>query len=170
MSRNGHVFDPLCIIYQIIALQCSFYLAMGTLWGLCHVVFDTPVSLDHFFTTNYIDFLSWSGWVETLCTFLSGLLGWNICRCFLCCTYNSPFIRQLCIRSYLLAVVVEKSKNCVDFTFTLYFIHIIICAFYQVKFVVFVFESHLIRIWQNWLFSTFYLSIFPGAGSGGWFI
>lgn len=34
-------------------------------------------------------------------------------------------------RAYLLSLVVEKSKKCVDFTFTLYFLHIMSCAMYQ---------------------------------------
>lgn len=33
-------------------------------------------------------------------------------------------------RAYLLSIIVEKSKKCVDFTFTLYLIHVIICTFY----------------------------------------
>ncbi|RYH31800.1 hypothetical protein EON65_01930 [archaeon] len=34
-------------------------------------------------------------------------------------------------RAYLLSVIVEKSKKCVDFTFTLYFLHIINCTYYS---------------------------------------
>jgi len=30
----------------------------------------------------------------------------------------------------LLSIIVEKSKKCVDFTFTLYFIHITVCCLY----------------------------------------
>jgi hypothetical protein len=33
-------------------------------------------------------------------------------------------------RAYLLSIIVEKSKKCVDFTFTLYFIHITVCCLY----------------------------------------
>ena len=36
-------------------------------------------------------------------------------------------------RAWLLSVVVEKSKKCVDFTFTLYFIDVIVCCFYEVR-------------------------------------
>lgn len=34
-------------------------------------------------------------------------------------------------RSYLLSVVVERLKKCLDFTFTLYFIHVFLCTFYE---------------------------------------
>jgi len=69
-------FDPVFIIYQIIAMQCFYYLAMGTLWGLCHVIFDTPVSLDHFFTAKYINFVSISGWIEVSCTLIMAIIGY----------------------------------------------------------------------------------------------
>lgn len=36
------------------------------------------------------------------------------------------------LRAYLLSIIVERSKKCVDFTFTLYFVHIVACMFYQV--------------------------------------
>jgi hypothetical protein len=34
--------------------------------------------------------------------------------------------------AWLLSVIVEKSKKCVDFTVTLYFIDIVFCVVYQV--------------------------------------
>jgi len=70
------MFDPVFIMYQIIAMQCFYYLAMGTLWGLCHVIFDTPVSLDHFFTAKYINFVSISGWIEVSCTLIMAIIGY----------------------------------------------------------------------------------------------
>ena len=69
------IFDPIFIVYQIIALQCSFYLTMGTLWGISHVIFGNSVSLDHFFTPKYIDFVSLSGWTEAICTVLTSIAG-----------------------------------------------------------------------------------------------
>jgi hypothetical protein len=69
------IFDPIFIIYQIITIQCSYYLAMGTIWGVFHAVFQSPVTLDHFFTPKYIGFTTTSGWVDAICTFLSALIG-----------------------------------------------------------------------------------------------
>lgn len=71
----GQVFDPVFIVMQIVALQCSFYLAMGTILGLAHIVLDTPVSMDHFFSPNFINFVSISGWFESLCTVLASIAG-----------------------------------------------------------------------------------------------
>jgi len=112
------MYDPILIILQIIALQCFYYLAMGTLWGVFHVVFDSPVSLDHFFTPKYINFVTLLGWTESLS--------------FLCCA--------LC-GAYLLSTIVERSKKCVDFTFTLFFLHVVACMFY----------AGFPLVWEWWL-------------------
>ncbi|CAE7480729.1 sys1, partial [Symbiodinium microadriaticum] len=33
--------------------------------------------------------------------------------------------------AWLLSIIVEKSKKCVDFTFTCFFIHTVVCTFYE---------------------------------------
>lgn len=83
---NNKDFDPIFILYQIVALQCFFYLAMGTIWGIAHVAFETPVSLDRFFTSNYINFVTVSGWLEAFCTISSSLAGWvhHLFPCLYC--------------------------------------------------------------------------------------
>eukprot|EP01039_Chlorochromonas_danica_P001083 gene1084-1173_t len=108
MKNKSQQFDPLLILYQIISLQCFNYLALGTLLGLCHALFDIKISLDHFFTSKHLNFVSWEGWMEIFCLFSTALIG-----------------------AYLLSIIVEKSKKCVDFTFTFYFLHIICCTAYQ---------------------------------------
>ena len=118
-SRNRvKDFQPVLIVLQIICMQCFFYLAMGTLAALSHVIWDTPVALDHMFTDGYVNFHSWSGWSACLGNIATGVAG-----------------------AYLLSIVVEKSKKCVDFTFTVYFFHIIACSIYQ--------EFPL--VWEWWL-------------------
>lgn len=53
-------------------------------------------------------------------------------------------------RAYLLSLIVERSKKCVDFTFTLYFIHIIACAYYYVScFISSLTTSFTILIYSN---------------------
>ena len=71
----GSHFDPVFIIYQIIAIQCFFYLAMGTIWGVCHAIFDSPVSLQHFFTAKFVHFNSVSGWIEIFSILASAVVG-----------------------------------------------------------------------------------------------
>jgi len=47
----------------------------------------------------------------------------------------TPFPIHSSSRAYLLSIIVEKSKKCVDFTFTLYFIHITVCCLYYQVFI-----------------------------------
>jgi hypothetical protein len=132
MSSNP--FDPVFIVYQIICIQCFYYLAMGTLLGMCHAIFDINVSLDHFFTSKYINFFSFNGWLENFCIIGAGLIG---CVLIIHLYVFSCFSH----RAYLLSIIIEKSKKCVDFTFTLYFFHIVICIFYnEVRFLILLFE------------------------------
>lgn len=75
-KKEGRMaFDPVLILYQIVALQCFHYLAMGTLLGMFHAVFDINVSLDHFFTPRYINFVSMVGLIETATTIITGIAG-----------------------------------------------------------------------------------------------
>jgi hypothetical protein len=69
------LFDPLLITYQIISLQCFHYLAWGTLLGVFHAVFDLNVSMDHFFTPKYINFMTIFGLIETASVLLTGITG-----------------------------------------------------------------------------------------------
>ncbi len=118
-NSDRQLFDPTFIIYQIVAVQCFYYLVMGTLWGVAHSIFGFPVILDNFFTPNYVNFTSLSGILECLCCLCSGALG-----------------------SYIIANVVERSKKCVDFTATLYFIHILCTCLYSQQFPL---------VWEWWV-------------------
>jgi hypothetical protein len=111
MERKNVSFDPVLIVYQIVCIQALYYLFMGTLLGIFHTIFDIQVTLDHFFNPEFVTFDTWGGWTIIFCTFLGALGG-----------------------AYLLSIVVEKSKKCVDFTFTLYFMHILICGCYSEEF------------------------------------
>ena len=82
---------------------------MGTTFGLFHVIFDTSISMDNFFSTKYSSFSTVSGLVNTSAAIFAGIFG-----------------------AFLLSLIVERAKKCVDFTFTLFFIHLAVCTFYQV--------------------------------------
>ena len=71
----ANIFDPLLIICQIIALQCYYYLAMGTAIGITHSLFDKDISLDNFFTPRYTDLTTVEGWLEALCMLITSLAG-----------------------------------------------------------------------------------------------
>lgn len=111
-------WDPVLIVYQIIAVQCFYYLALGSLLALSHVVIDVPVSLEHFFQPKLTHFSSLSGWSDCTCMLLSGIAG-----------------------AYILSFVVERSKKCVDFTATLYLLHLGICSYFH----------HFPTHWEWWV-------------------
>lgn len=98
---------------------------MGTSIGVLHAVFQTSITLDHFFTPNYIDMTTTEGWAEAGCIWISSLVGYEI---------NFSLFHSLFpyySSAWLLSIIVEKSKKCVDFTFTLFFIHTVVCTSYE---------------------------------------
>mmetsp|Transcript_7425 Transcript_7425/g.12485 ORF Transcript_7425/g.12485 Transcript_7425/m.12485 type:complete len:148 (+) Transcript_7425:87-530(+) len=101
-------FDPILIILQIIALQCLFYFSMGTAIVCIHLLFDKHISLEYFFSPNYSNLATVDGLAEAFCVLMASLTG-----------------------AWLLSIIVGKSKKCVDFTFTVFFIHTVACTFYE---------------------------------------
>lgn len=98
-------FNPKLIVYQMVALQAFYYLSLGALLAVFHVLFGTSITMDHFFSTKYMNSQSATGWVEIAATVIAALFG-----------------------SLLLSLIVEKSRKCLDFTFTLYLVHLIVCS------------------------------------------
>ena len=39
----------------MVALQCAYYLALGAFLGGAHALFDTSISMDHFFTAKHMN-------------------------------------------------------------------------------------------------------------------
>ncbi|EWM27958.1 hypothetical protein NSK_001392 [Nannochloropsis salina CCMP1776] len=101
-------FDPKMIIYQIIALQCLYYLVEGGILMGFNLVFGLDVSLAQIFTPRGLEIESAEGLLNVLALLLSFVAG-----------------------SVLLCVVVERAKKCLDFTVTLFFFHLLACAFYE---------------------------------------
>jgi hypothetical protein len=100
-------FQPKLIVLQIVALQCGWYVFATLSLFLFNTLFLTRVSLGHVFTDEFIETETIPGWVEIL----------HVMLCALAC-------------SVLLVVVVERSRQCLDFSVTLYFIHVCACTFY----------------------------------------
>uniref|UniRef100_A0A7S4QIC6 Protein SYS1 homolog n=1 Tax=Ditylum brightwellii TaxID=49249 RepID=A0A7S4QIC6_9STRA len=101
-------FHPKLIVSQIISLQCFYYAILGFIFQVNHVIFATSITMDRIFTTQYLDVWSATGWIDNSAVLTSSVAG-----------------------AFLLAIIVEKSKKCLDFSVTLFFIHIICCTFYD---------------------------------------
>ena len=100
MSFYANVFDPKLVIAQIIAMQCLSYLSLSALIWLFHELFATPFTLDQIF-----DYRS---------------VGWDT-------PSSAAASAAILLNSLLIGVqmsfIVERAKKCLDFAFTLYFIH-----------------------------------------------
>ncbi|CAJ1955864.1 unnamed protein product [Cylindrotheca closterium] len=105
---SGLGFNPRLIFSQICALQCYHYLLLGLLLELNKIFYGTSITIERIFTDNYVKVFAWRGWSDISAILLSSLMG-----------------------SVLLAIIVEKSKKCLDFSVTLFLIHVVLCTIYD---------------------------------------
>jgi len=89
------------ILCQIVALQCLWYAAMGAALVGSHVVYGLPLTLDHLFSLERpLSARTDIGSQSLMVLAISAVAG-----------------------AALLRSVVEKSRKCLDFSVTLFFIH-----------------------------------------------
>lgn len=77
---------------------------------LLHTWFGTSISLDHFFDDKAVSLESEVGWVVIITTLVNSVVG-----------------------AFLLFLVVERAKKCLDFAFTTHLLHLAACSFYDVS-------------------------------------
>lgn len=109
---------------------------MGSILGVFHVIFESSISLDHFFSPRIASFSTGSGLANACCIILAGVIGYGIFH--LLSTHTLTRIRRKTLNlfyfissAFLLSIIVERSKKCVDFTATLYIIHVFSCIYYS---------------------------------------
>ncbi|XP_078428057.1 structural molecules protein [Wolffia australiana] len=107
MFYGAVVWDPWLIVSQIVCLQCLFYLTLGLFMFVLVGSRVSRMSLVYFF-----DFVTLSP---------STLTGW--------CAIVSFFLSSLAGAGFLLHLV-ERAKKCLDFSATLFIIHLIITIIY----------------------------------------
>jgi len=145
-------FNPRLILSQIISLQSFHYVVLGVIFQINHVLFATSITMDRIFTAKFLDIWSAMGWIDNAAVLTSSFIGW-VWICGLCiscrknnsyeCVMNTSFFNECSntcddlircnshhCRSLLLALIVEKSKKCLDFSVTLFLIHIILSSMY----------------------------------------
>ena len=106
-NSNASQFNPRLILSQMISLQSFHYLILGVIFQINHVLFATSITMDRIFTAKYLDVWSATGWIDNAAILFSSIFG-----------------------AVLLAIIVEKSKKCLDFSVTLFLIHIVTCSIY----------------------------------------
>ncbi|WOK98621.1 hypothetical protein Cni_G07333 [Canna indica] len=101
------VWDPLLILSQIVCLQCLYYLTLGFFMSVLVGTRVPRMSLIYFFDFSTLVASTVTGWCAIVAILLSSLAG----------------------AGYLLHLI-ERAKKCLDFSATLYIIHLFVCIIY----------------------------------------
>jgi len=118
-SGSGKQFNPRLIFSQIVAVQSLHYLVLSMLFQFNGLIFGTSVTVDRIFTGNYLNVWTAEGWIDNGAVLTSSVVG-----------------------AFLLAFIVEKSKKCLDFSFTVFTVHLVLCSLYDGRFP---------RSWDWWI-------------------
>jgi len=109
-SKSSNKFNPRLIFSQIVALQSIHYLILSFMFQINSFIYGTTITVDRIFTAKHLDLWTHEGRIDAATIIISTVFG-----------------------SVLLAIIVEKSKKCLDFSVTLFFVHFLICTFYEGK-------------------------------------
>lgn len=107
MFYGAVVWDPWLIVAQIVCLQCVYYLTLGLLLSLLVGTRVSRMSLVYFFDYSSLTASTVTGQCVIASFLLSSLAG----------------------VAYLVYVI-ERAKKCLDFSVTLFVIHLFICIVY----------------------------------------
>ncbi|CAA2987253.1 SYS1 homolog [Olea europaea subsp. europaea] len=107
MFYGSVVWDPWLIVAQIVCLQCLYYLTLGVLLSLLVGSRVSKMSLFYFFDYAVVTASTVTGWCVIASIFLSSVAG-----------------------AGYLVYLIERAKKCLDFSATLYIIHLFICIIY----------------------------------------
>lgn len=83
------------------------------------MVWGTSITVDRIFTAEYLNVWTREGWIDNGAILMSSVVG-----------------------AFLLAFIVEKSKKCLDFSVTLFSIHLTLCS---------LFDGKIPRSWDWWI-------------------
>eukprot|EP00842_Homolaphlyctis_polyrhiza_P003811 jgi/Hompol1/4430/HPOL_007104-RA len=107
-SFRSAVFDPILLISQIVAVQCSYYLCLSAIVLAFELLTGAPVTLRHLLNAAEMD--------------ASTVFGWSLALAFLLAST---------VTCYLILIIVERSRLCLDFACTLHGFHWIFVSLYM---------------------------------------
>ncbi|CAI9716660.1 protein SYS1 homolog [Octopus vulgaris] len=108
---RSSVWDPVLIIAQIITMQCIFYTSAGFWLYLTSYITNFDRHISQFFTHSDLDFGEDSGRINAIGFAINSL----------CCAFG-------------LWIVVQKTKQCLDYAATVHIIHFFCCWIYNARF------------------------------------
>ncbi|KAM3699837.1 hypothetical protein ACJW31_05G056000 [Castanea mollissima] len=100
-------WDPWLIVAQILCLQCLYYLSLGVFLTFLVGTRVSRMSLVYFFDYAAVTTSTVTGWCVITSFLLSSLAGAGI-----------------------MLYLIERAKKCLDFSATVYIIHLFICIIY----------------------------------------
>ncbi|XP_014204107.1 protein SYS1 homolog [Copidosoma floridanum] len=104
-------WDPMLIVSQIIAVQCTMYFALGIWIATIASLLGTNESLDYAFQYKEIHVRDFGGYLLITVFILNSIVG-----------------------SLALWYLVQRTKQCMDFACTAHLIHLICCWIYNGSF------------------------------------
>nr|XP_016465198.1 PREDICTED: protein SYS1 homolog isoform X2 [Nicotiana tabacum] len=107
MFYGAVVWDPWLIVAQIVCLQSLYYLTLGIFLAILVGTRVSRMSLVYFFDYAAVTASTVTGWCVIASFLLSSLAGVGI-----------------------LFYLIERAKKCLDFSATLYIVHLFICIVY----------------------------------------
>ncbi|KAF5191830.1 Sys1-like protein [Thalictrum thalictroides] len=107
MFYGAVVWDPWLIVSQIVCLQCLYYLTLGLFMSILVGTRVSRMSLVYFFDFSALTISTGIGW----------------------CVISSFLLSAIAGAGYILYLI-ERAKKCLDFSATLYIIHLFICIVY----------------------------------------
>ncbi|CAA6672716.1 unnamed protein product [Spirodela intermedia] len=107
MFYGTAVWDPWLIVSQIVCLQCLYYLTLGFFMVVLVGSRVKRMSLVYFFDFSTLTASTVTGWCAIISFLLSAIAG-------------AGFLLHL----------IERAKKCLDFSATLFIIHLLICIVY----------------------------------------
>eukprot|EP00897_Mesotaenium_endlicherianum_P010342 jgi/Mesen1/9336/ME000061S08784 len=108
MFYGAMIWDPWLIVAQIACLQCLYYLSLGSFLWLFVGTHEPRFTLQFFFDYTTITARTFAGWCTMFAFLANSLAG-----------------------AGSLLLLVERTKKCLDFTVTVYFIHLFFCIVYK---------------------------------------
>lgn len=107
MFYGAAVWDPWLIVAQIVCLQCLYYLTLSLFLAFLVGIRISKMSIFYLFDYAAVTTSTVTGWCVIVSFLLTSLAG----------------------AGYLLYLI-ERTKKCLDFSATLYIIHLFICTVY----------------------------------------
>nr|KAJ3421240.1 hypothetical protein HK105_004125 [Polyrhizophydium stewartii] len=107
-SFRSASFDPVQLAAQIVAMQCSYYICLSAIVLVLDILTGAPVTLSHVLVSTELD--------------PSTTVGWSLFFAFMAASLATCF---------LAALIVERSKLCLDFAVTLHMFHLVFVVLYS---------------------------------------